>query len=328
VSNEACISNRIGGKCRPQIATKPEETVDRLLAEVAERQHGVASRRQLLEMGVGVGAIEGRLRRGALHRLQHGVYAVGHGSVTRDGRLMAAVLACGTDAVLSHRSAGQLWRLIPPAPALPEVSRPRKFRQREGLVCHRASFRADEIDTVDGLPVTSPFRTLFDLAALLSKRELERALHEAEVAQLTDRVSLPQLIARYPGRRGVANLRALLADNEPVGITRNDFEELFVALVDEYDLSRPRFNATLPLRGRLLEPDAMWPAAKLLVELDGRAVHGTRSAFESDRQRDRILLAEGWRSLRVTWRQLQDEPGAIAADLRLLLRAGAPAPTL
>ena len=184
------------------------------------------------------------------------------------------------------------------------------------------------MDAVEGLPVTSPFRTLFDLAGVLSKRQLERALHEAEVAQLTDRLSLPDLIERYPGRRGVVDLRALLGGTEPVGITRTDLEELFVAVLDAHDLPRPRLNATLPLRGRLLEPDAMWPAARLLVELDSRAVHATRRAFESDRQRDRILLAEGWRSMRVTWRQLQDEPAAIAADLGELLRAAAPAPTL
>lgn len=241
---------------------------------------------------------------------------------------MAAVLACGPEAVLSHRSAGQLWRLIPRAPALPEITRPRTSRRREGIVCHRAPVPDEETDVVDGLPVTSPFRTLFDLAAMLSKRQLERALHEAEVARLTDRVSLPQLIERYPGRRGVAKLRLLLAAPEPAGITRNEMEELFVALIDTHDLPHPRLNPTLALRGRLLEPDAMWPAARLLVELDGRAVHGTRRAFESDRQRDRILLAEGWRSLRLTWRQLQDEPAAIAADLRELLRSGAPAPTL
>jgi hypothetical protein len=186
----------------------------------------------------------------------------------------------------------------------------------------------DEIDERDGIPVTSVFRTIFDLAAVLSKRELERALHEAEVRRLTDRLSLPDLLARHPGRRGAANLRAVLASKAPVGVTQNDFEELFVALLDRHGLPRPLLNSTLAVRGRLLKPDCMWREQRLIVELDGGGVHRTARAFESDRQRDRILLAEGWSSLRVTWRQLRDEPGAIAADLGGLLRGPAPPPTL
>ena len=232
---------------------------------------------------------------------------------------MAAVLAYGPKAVLSHRVAGQLWRLLPRAPVLPEVTRATDARARRGLVVHRSPLPGDEVGEVRGLPVTSPFRTIFDLAAIVTMRELERAFHEAEVRGLTDRVSLPVLLERYPRRRGVANVRALLRSPEPAGITRSDLEELFVAVIDAHGLPRPRLNGTLSLRGRLLEPDAMWPAARLQVELDSRAVHGTRRAFEGDRQRDRILLAEGWRSTRVTWRQLHEEPAALAADLALLL---------
>jgi very-short-patch-repair endonuclease len=179
-----------------------------------------------------------------------------------------------------------------------------------------------------GIPVTSVARTQFDLAGVLSRRGLERAMHEAEVKRLTDRLSLWDLLERYPRRRGAANLRALLGAKTPVGITQTDLEELFVEFLNAYGLPRPRLNATLPIRGRLLKPDCMWTEQGLLVELDGREVHRTDRAFESDRQRDRILLAEGWRSMRVTWRQLRDEPAAIAADLRELLRAGSRPPTL
>jgi hypothetical protein len=241
---------------------------------------------------------------------------------------MAAILACGPGALLSYRSAGQLWGIVPRAATVPEVTRPGYSRQRSGIVCHRSSIPPDEIGEVLGIPVTSVFRTIFDLAGMLTKRQLERAMHEAEVQRLTDRLSLPDLLARYPRRRGVANLRALLASKVPVGVTRNDFEESFVALLDSNGLPRPQLNGTLAIRGRLLEPDCMWATERLLVELDGGGVHRTDQAFESDRQRDRILLAEGWRSTRVTWRQLCDEPAAIVADLRdLLRRAGGP-PTL
>lgn len=240
---------------------------------------------------------------------------------------MAAVIACGPDAVLSHRSAGRLWGLLPPAAETVDVTRPRgTHTRRPGITGHECTLLPDEIARVDGIPVTSLSRTLFDLASVLSRRQLERALNEAEVRQLTDRLSLPDLLARYPRRRGTATLRALLAAKNPGGITRNDFEEGFVAFLDAYDLPRPRFNATMPVRGRLLEADCMWRKERLIVELDSRAVHGTERAFESDRRRDRFLLVDGWRSTRVTWRQLRDEAPALAADLRGLLGASAPAP--
>jgi hypothetical protein len=117
------------------------------------------------------------------------------------------------------------------------------------------------------------------------------------------------------------NLRAVLGGVEPAGITDSDLEELFVEFLDEYGLPRPRLNATLPVRGRLLKPDCMWPEQRLLAELDGRDVHGTDQAFEGDRQRDRVLLAEGWNSMRITWRQLRDERAELAVDLRGLLVA-------
>ena len=150
-------------------------------------------------------------------------------------------------------------------------------------------------------------------------REVERAFHEAEVREVTDRVSLPVLLERYPGRRGSRNLRMLLEAGQPVGITRNDFEEAFVALVDRFAFRRPRMNAPLAVRGRFFEIDALWERERVAVELDSRTIHGTRKKFESDRLRDRILVAGGWRTMRVTWRQLQDEPEEIAEDLHLAL---------
>jgi hypothetical protein len=232
---------------------------------------------------------------------------------------MAAVLSCGDGAVLSHRSAARLWRLLPPAVEWIDVTRPDRRVRRKGVVGHRSELQDDEWLVEDGIPVTSPFRTIFDLASVASRREVERALHEAEVRQMTDRVSLPMLLERYPGRRGTRVLRELLSSNEPVGISRNDFEEAFLALVDACGLPRPRMNADLALRGRFFQIDALWERERIAVELDGRGVHGTRKRYESDRQRDRILVAEGWQTMRITWRQLRGEPEAIAADLELAL---------
>ena len=222
--------------------------------------------------------------------------------------------------MLSHRSAARLWKLLPPAAEVIEVISPTHTRtRRKGITGHRSSLQADEWLVHDGIPVTSPFRTIFDLAATAEMRELERAFHEAEAREVTDRVSLPMLLQRYPGRRGSKNLRALLEGHGPVGITRNEFEEAFVGFVDRFGLRRPRMNADLAVRGRFFEIDALWESERVAVELDSRTIHGTRKKFESDRLRDRILIAEGWRTIRVTWRQLQDEPTEIAVDLRAAL---------
>lgn len=143
---------------------------------------------------------------------------------------------------------------------------------------------------------------------------------------LRDRVSLPMLLERYPGSRGTRNLRALLEAAEPVGFTRNEFEEAFVALVDAHGLRRPRMNGDLHLRGRFFQIDALWEEERVAVELDSRSVHGTNKHFETDKQRDRILIAEGWRTIRVTWRQLHEEPGEVAGDLRAALEASGRSP--
>lgn len=241
---------------------------------------------------------------------------------------MAAVLAAGEGAVLSHRSAARLLRLLPPGAERIEVAcSPGRVVRRKGIVSHELLVREDERTEFDGIPVTSPCRTIFGLAAVAEVREVERAFHEAEAREVTDRVSLPLLLERYPGRRGAKVVRGLLGSAAPVGITRNDFEEAFLALVDAYGLPRPRMNADLAMRGRFFEVDALWERQTFAVELDSRSIHGTRKRFESDRLRDRILVAEGWRTMRITWWQLQDEREAIAEDLKLALESPSPTHT-
>lgn len=318
---------RLVAAVRRQVSVRTEW--DRRMAETARRQHGVVARGQLLELGMGKKAITERMRRGLLRPVHRGVYAIDGAPLTVGGRRMAAVLACGPGAVLSHRSAARLWGVFPYDPEVIEVSRTAEGRTtHRAIVLRQARLLPDEVEELDGIPVTAVFRTIFDFATVVSGREVERAFHEAEVKQLTGRVPLPQLLRRHPGRRGAATVRSILASRAPVGISQNDFEELFVAFLDEHRLPRPRLNATLALRGRFLKPDCIWSAQRLIVELDGRAVHGTERAFEGDRQRDRVLLVEGWRSTRVTWRQLRDEPQTLAADLRELLRGPGKPPTL
>ncbi len=157
---------------------------------------------------------------------------------------------------------------------------------------------------------------------MVDARELERSWNEMEVRELRDPLSALDMIARHPGKRGVAALRAQAGSLAPADRTRNDLEEGFLRLVNAHGLPRPRMNAMMSLRGHFFEIDALWEAQRLAVELDGGAVHGTRQAARKDRQRDRILLAEGFRTARVTWDQLRDEPDEIAADLGRVLAPG------
>lgn len=179
----------------------------------------------------------------------------------------------------------------------------------------------DEVTSYGGIPVTTPARTLFDLASVLDRHGLEHAFPEAEVLRLLSPVSVPALLERHPGRRGAKALRAVLEDlgDRGADVTRSELEDRFRALVADAGLPRPRLNSVVEAAGRRYEVDAVWPAAGLVAELDGAAVHQTRRAFEADRRRDRALIAAGWRVVRITWRELLDRPHQVEADLVTLL---------
>ncbi|MBS1679246.1 MAG: DUF559 domain-containing protein [Actinobacteria bacterium] len=232
---------------------------------------------------------------------------------------MAAALACGPDAVLSHRSAGQLWGLYPRSEIAPEVTVPGARKRRPGIVAHRGSLPLDEVGRMWGMPVTSVTRTMLDLAGMLKEREVERAWNEMEVREYRMRLSVPDLIERYPGRRGTVTLARVAERKTLVGITRNELEEAFLALIDRFDLPRPRLNVHLAIRGRFYEIDCLWEDREVAIELDGGGAHGTNLAFHKDRERDRILTAEGYTTARLTWRQITETPSEVAADLRLIL---------
>jgi very-short-patch-repair endonuclease len=286
---------------------------------LAERQHGVVSRSQLTELGLGRGAINRRIQRRRLHLLHLGVYAVGHRRLAMRGRWMAAVLAAGPGAVLSHRDAAALIGLRPSARGLIEVSAPRRCR-RPGMHAHVTCLPPDEITTHDGIPITTVARTLLDLAAVLPRQQLKRAMEQADVPRLADDTSLAALLARYPRRSGTAALREVLHAGLTNTVTRSELEERFLAVLDAHDLPRPRVNCAV----EGFEVDFLWPNQRLIVELDGRATHHTATAFERDRARDRALQGAGWRVVRIAWHQLHYEPQQIATDLARLLSMPAP----
>lgn len=316
MADEVEVDVAIRGKPRPR-------SIDGEIAALAGRQHGVVARRQIAALGAGPGAIDRRLERGRLHVVHRGVYAVGHRAVSREGRWIAAVFAMGPEAVVSHRSAAALWGIRRTARARIEVTVPGRRASRPTLEVHHGKLAVDEVTTERGIPVTAPNRTLLDLAAVLDARQVERAINEAEFLRVTDPTSLDVLLKRHPRRRGAHALRRILAA-QAIGATiiRSELERRFLQFLDEAGLPRPEVNASLQIAtDRWIEADFLWRPQHLIAELDGHASHATVAGFERDRARDRALQAAGWPVIRITWRQLHEEPAAVARDLDRLLKA-------
>lgn len=287
---------------------------ERELAALADRQHGVLARHQLLAAGVGPRAIRRRLETGRLYRLHREVYAFGRESVTQRGEWLGAVLACGDGALLSHRSAAALWGLT--QSQIPEVSAPRG-RQRQGIAIHECGIYPDERTTVYRIPVTTVARTFLDLAEVVDERALRRAFEEADRLKLLDSRALEGVYARGMGRRGLKPLRHLIEETR-LPQTCTPLEDRVVELCHEHDLPLPETNVTVMDR----EVDAFWPDAKLMVEADSFEFHAHRAAFERDRARDAAMQVAGYRVIRLTHRRMEREPARVAAELRHLLRRG------
>jgi hypothetical protein len=286
------------------------------IGALAEAQHGVVSRRQLAGEGLGQGAIDYRLAIGQLHRIHRGVFAVGHSRLSQHGRWMAAVLSCGTAALLSHRSAGVLWGVAPYSGRWIDVTAPSTRRRDRGRIAvHGCRLAAEDRAERGGIPVTSVARTLFDLAEIVDARRLERAFESADRLQLLDVNAVDQVVHRNPGRRSLRHLLTLLPSLRPAPATRSELERLFLNVCAEAGLPAPVVNATVAG----YEVDAYWPNHDLVVELDGYEFHRSRAAFERDRVRDAALQAAGHRVLRITYRRLVDEPTAIAGLIQRFL---------
>lgn len=292
---------------------------DRATAELADRQHGVVSRRQLLASGVTATMVETRLRRRQLVPLHRGVYAVGHRRLTERGFWMAAVLAAGPGAALSHRDAAALHGILLSDRSRIEVTTPRRTASTDRLdVYDRRELTADDVEVTAGIDVTTVERTLVDLAAVVPAYRLRKALAEAERMRLADRHRLAAAMERARTRHdgGHAALSAALAELRRHGLqrTRSDAEDLFLDLVIEHRLARPRMN--LVLHGD--EVDAVWRAERVAVEVDGGAYHWTPAARARDREKANRLAARGWRLLRFDWWDVSEPPrrARVAAALR------------
>jgi very-short-patch-repair endonuclease len=293
--------------------------LDGAIAWLAQLQHGVVARFQLLGIGFSSEAIQVRIEAGRLHRLHLGVYAVGHRAVGRAGELMAAVLAGGREGVLGFAAAGELWNLpLAKGRWIHVIAETRSVRP--GIRFHECALDPSEITVHKGIPVTTPERTILDLASELPVERLEKVIRQAEYDHLTSPASLTSCLSTHEGARGSRRLRkAMDLSAESEGVDREELERRFLRFIRRHKLPTPQLNHRIDLPHRTVYADCAWPQRKLIVELDSRRAHANRHAFESDRERDRDLLVAGWTTTRVTWRQLRESEDRLATGLTALL---------
>lgn len=291
---------------------------DVAVAAIATRQHGVVSWQQLVAAGLGRGAIAHRVRAGLLHRLHRGVFAVGHVALTRESRWMAAVLAYGSRAALSHASALAHWDLRASSAAIIDIAvRSRNgLARRQGIRLHRlGALTATEVATHRGIPTTSVARTLLDAASRLQRPGLARAVERAEVLRLFDLGAVLGTLSAHPTHPGARRLRNALAVYRDDELTRSELEARFLTLCADHHIPRPLVNRVVDGE----EVDFYWPEQRLIVETDGRRTHLTPAAFERDRASDARRALAGDRVVRFTHRQVCDEAARVAGTLLGLL---------
>jgi very-short-patch-repair endonuclease len=286
------------------------------LAALAAEQHGVVATRQLLAIGYSAEQIERRAKLARLHRLRRGIYAVGHTHLTARGYWIAAVLACGPDAVLSHRAAAALWGLRSTPSGLIDVTAP-SAHHLTGIRCHVTQhLHPDDHTIIDAIPVTTIPRAMLDLAETLHSQRLRTLLEAAQRQDLLDPRAFDAVIARHPGRHGLKLLRqALTALTDEAPWTQSEFERRFLELIRETGLPEPQVNVIV--EGELA--DFYWPEHNLIVELDGWEFHKTKAKFTADRRRDTKLQIAGYRVIRLTYDRVRYESRATARDLITLL---------
>jgi very-short-patch-repair endonuclease len=282
---------------------------DWLIAQLAERQHGVVARRQVLRAGMTRHQLNHRLRNGRLHEIHRGVYLVGHPVPTDLGREAAALLACGPGAILSHRNAAKLWQLLayPASDRVCVTVPPGRAIERPGIEVHRAALARRDIRRRHGLTLTSPPRTVLDLAAELDREDLEGLVGEATFRRLASERELRGQLERNPAKRGTASLRDILDLPSGPRRTRSPAERRMLRLLRAEGLRGYEVN------GRIhgYEVDVLWRELDFAVEIDGYDAHSGRVAFERDRLKISTLNSYGLTVMPVTGRQLRDDPGGV-----------------
>lgn len=296
------------------------------VAELATRQGGVVSLDQLRDEGLSAKIAGDRSRDGSLHRIHRGVYTVGHRSISRATHLRAALLACGEGAVVSHATAAAFWGLYDEWPRLIDVTVPVEAgRKIDGIRCRRCRYPLEEEVTIrHGVRCTTVARTLVDLAGIWGTSSLRRAIGRAAFLKQLDVDALDLAIHNAKRRRGMRILSAIAGDwrtqDGSLPDIRSDFEALALPQLVGMGLPRPETNVRMVLEGEVLEVDFLWAAQRLVVETDGGGTHETPIAFQRDRHRDQLLVAAGYRVMRVTWKQMHSDPEGVVTRISRALK--------
>jgi very-short-patch-repair endonuclease len=296
--------------------------LDRVIVAIAQRQHGVIALWQLVSIGLSKSAVRERISAGRLHRIHRGVYAVGRPDITIKGRWMAAVLACGDGALLSHQSAATLHELLDARAGRIHVTVPRRRPvARPGISAHRSTCLAPQDRAeVDGIPCTTVPATLLALASTASRNVLESACSRAEIEGVLNFLAIDELLERRRGGPGASRLRAALqVDGQGLDRTKSRLEERFLRLACVTGLPAPAVNAWIPIPGEEMQCDFVWHRERLVVEVDGWAAHRTRKAFRGDRRRDRLLRLHDWDILRITGDDLESDADGVVGTVRAIL---------
>ena len=290
------------------------DSLESEIARLAKRKRGYVTRSQLLAIGLGRKAIDYRIKIGRLIPAYTGVYAVGHLPTLPQDRAFGALLACGPRAVLSHGSAASLWGVFRSWDMPFEVTVP-SLRRRRGIRIHRAALTRADFTVQLGLRVTSPARTLLDIAPRVRDKTLTRAVSNLRHARYLTLEQLADVLERYPRHPGAARLRPFV--ETPRGPTRSDLEDRFAAFCDRFGLPTPEISAFVAGR----EVDAFFPIERVIVELDGYEFHSSKDSFRSDRDNDAEALAADLVTVRITEDRLEDAPEREAERLLRILEA-------
>ena len=288
---------------------------------MAAERHNLVTTEDLAACGIRGSAVQRRVRNGRLHRKYKGVFALGSPRLTQEGVWLAAVLASGPEAVLSHVDAAVLWGIHPRPGAIIHVTTARRSREgAKGTRLHRVRrLSPDDVTMRHGIPVTTVARTLVDLTDMFARERLTRIIREAEFQGVLDLTMLDQAIARANGRKRLSVLIAAVEAHRPGAIVHSELEHAFLELCRNEDIPQPETNVPMVVGGRSRKLDCLWRAQRVVVELDGRAGHDKPGAFEDDRARDTALNADGYRTLRFTWRRVTRDGARVAAELRATL---------
>lgn len=313
-----------GPKTRPigKFSARQRGT-DGEIGRLAVAQNGVVTAEQLSDLGFDDQSVAKRVARGRLHRVHQTVYSLTPEVLTERGRFMAAVLACGPEAVLSHRSSAYIWGLVDEWSVPIDVTAPnRRGRSPDGVAAHRdGSLRPVDRTVHHGVPCTSVERTTLDFAAVAPEWEVRKVIAQAQVLGILDLARLRALLKRSRRRRGVARLRLILDDIHPLAKrTRSELEQRFLAMCSRHSVPEPEVNVWLDAPdGRRYQADFLWRDARRIVEADSRRFHDTDSAFVDDRRRQQQLELAGWHIARCTWEQVEREPRRLAMTVKGLL---------